>query len=106
MRQGPHYRYVATGDDMTNALIPAVELAAQIDQLTALIKMQSFTDINQMLKKLDVKMEPTELVVGILRTTYRSRDRLCEWKILLSRAYAEMDSRGLNPNLQLIGLQY
>lgn len=80
-------------------------LAALVDTIFDLMSEQSFDELDRALRTLEVARVSADALVAMLRLTFSARMKIASWNTLLEKARAELDSRGVNTKLELVGLE-
>jgi hypothetical protein len=72
--------------------------------MQTLMRKEAWEDIDDFMKRLDVKISSPIIMVGILRYSFANKEHLFQWDVFLSRVQMELDYRRLNIKELLQGL--
>jgi hypothetical protein len=80
------------------------KLVALLDDLFNLVGNRQYTDLDLLMKSLDVSRAAPEYLVGVLRATSQIIAQLSYWESFLGAVTTELTVRKLNPASVLVGL--
>jgi hypothetical protein len=72
--------------------------------IQALMRKEAWEDIDNFMRRLDVRASNPIIMVGILRYSFAKKEHLFQWDVFLSRVQIELDNRRLNTKELLQGL--
>jgi uncharacterized protein (DUF433 family) len=79
-------------------------LSMLVDTVFDLVSDQRFDTLNLALCELDAKRVSTDALVSLLRLTFSAKDSIPSWTRFLERARVELEGRGIDSKLELMGL--
>lgn len=83
---------------------PAKAMIACYVGVQELVRTGNYSTIDTLLAGADVNKLPPEAIVGLLRYSAASKQRLAQWHVFLEKAKAELPKRGFDYRKTLAGL--
>jgi hypothetical protein len=100
----PRPSWVTALEHLGQARPTTAVLSALVDTIFDLMSEQRFALLDRAFRGLDVARVSADALVALLRLTYSGRTEIASWASLLERARVELDGRGVNTKLELVGL--
>ncbi len=75
-----------------------------VDTVYDLMREQQYEELDKALDDIDVKKVSADALVTLLRFSFSARAQIPSWVSFLNRSKAELERRGINTTLELVGL--